>query len=87
MLLGIILFSISKGFSLIYRMWAFPTTQVIILLGERTGLSFWAGARDLGVSLGLSLLWAWRMSLQSYFSNPISFNCKNKKKFNISGKK
>ena len=56
MFLGIIPFSLSKGFSLICRMWAFPITPVIILWGERTGLSFWAGARDLGVSLGLPLL-------------------------------
>ena len=57
MLLGIILFSLSKGFSLICRMWAFPITHVIILWGERTRLSFWASARDLSVSLGLPLPW------------------------------
>ena len=38
MLLRIILFSLSKGFSLICKMWAFPITHVIILRGERTGL-------------------------------------------------
>ena len=41
--------------------------------GERTGLSFWAGARGLGVSLGLPLIWAWRVGLRTYFSNPISY--------------
>ena len=72
MLLGIILFSLSKGFSLICRMWAFPITPVIILWGEPTGLSFWAGIKDLGVSLGLPPLWAWRVGLGAYVSNPIS---------------
>ena len=56
MLLGIILFTLSMGFSLICRMWAFLITNVISLWDERTGLSFRAGARDLGVSLGLPLL-------------------------------
>ena len=54
-------------------MWAFPTTHIIGLLGERTGLLFWASARGLGVSLGLPLLWAWRVGLRAYFSNPIKF--------------
>ena len=72
MLLGIILFSLSKGFSLICRMWAFPIIHVINLCGEWTGLLFWAGARDLGVSLGLLLLWAWRVGLCAYFSNTIN---------------
>ena len=71
MLLGIILLPLLKGFSLIRRMWAFPLTHVISLCGERTELSFLAGVRDLGVSLGLSLLWAWRVGLHVYFSNPI----------------
>ena len=74
MLLEIILFSLLKGFSLICRMWAFPITHVIIFWGERTGLSFWAGAKDLGVSLGLPPLWAWRVGLRAYFSNPIKYN-------------
>ena len=72
MLLGIILLLLLVGFSLIYRMWAFQITHVISLCGERTGLSFWAGARDLGVSLGLPLLWAWRVGMRAYFPNPIS---------------
>ena len=42
------------------------------LWGERTGLSFWAGARGLGVLLGSPLLWAWRVGLRAYFSNPIN---------------
>ena len=54
-LLGIILFSILKGFSLVCGPWAFPTTPVIILWDKRTGLSFWVSARDLGVSLGWPL--------------------------------
>ena len=53
MLLGIILFPLLARFSLICRMWAFPITHVIDFWGERTGLSFWAGAKGLGVSLGL----------------------------------
>ena len=56
MLLGIILLPLLVRFSLICRMWAFLITHVIDLWGERTGLSFWAGARDLGVSLGLPFL-------------------------------
>ena len=72
MLLGIILFPLSMGFSLICKMWAFPITHVIILWGERIGLSFWAGARNLSVSLGLPLLWALRVGLRAYFSNLIS---------------
>ena len=71
-LLGIILLPLLVGFSLICRMWAFPITHVISLWGERTGLSFWASFRDLGVSLGLPLLWACRVGLRAYFSNPIS---------------
>ena len=59
MLLKIILLPLSMGFSLICRMWAFLITHVINLWGERIVLSFWAGAKDLGVSLGLPLLWAW----------------------------
>ena len=72
MILGIILFLFSMGFSLICRMWAFPITHVISLWSEQTGLSFWAGARDLGVSLGLPLLRARRTSLYVYFSNSIN---------------
>ena len=55
MLLGIILLPLLARFSLICRMWAF---QIIHdrPLGERTGPSFWAGARGLGVSLGTPLL-------------------------------
>ena len=52
MLLGIILFFILKGFSLVCGSWAFPMTPVIILWDKRTGLSFLISARDLGVSLG-----------------------------------
>ena len=74
MLLGIILHPLLARFSLICRMWAFPIIHVIGLWGKRTGLSFWAGARGLGVSLGLLLLWAWRVGLRAYFSNPISLN-------------
>ena len=72
MLLRIILFPLSMRFSLICRMWTFLIAHVISLWGERTGLSFWAGARDLDVALGLPLLWAWRVGLRAYFSNPIS---------------
>ena len=71
MLLGIILLPLLARFSLICRMWAFPIIHVIDLWGEQTGLSFWAGARGLGVSLSLPLLWAWRVGLCAYFSNPI----------------
>ena len=71
MLWGIILLPLLARFSLICKMWAFPIIHVIGLWGERTGLSFWAGARGLGVLLGLSLLWAWRVNLRAYFSNPI----------------
>ena len=67
MLLGIILFSLSKGFSSICRMWSFPITHVIILWGERNGLSFWVGVRDLGVSLGLLLHWAGEWACTSIF--------------------
>ena len=63
MLLGIILFSILKGFSLVCGPRAFPTTPIIILWDKRTGLSFWVNARDLGVSLGWPLSWAWRVGL------------------------
>ena len=56
MLLGIILFSLSKGFSLICWMRAFLIIHVINLCGEWTGLSFWAGTGDLGVLLSLPLL-------------------------------
>ena len=73
MLLGIILLPLLARFSLFCRMWAFPITLVFGLWGERTGLSFWAGAKSLGVLLGLPFLWFWRVCLRSYFSNPISF--------------
>ena len=63
MLLGITLFSLSKGFSLICWMWAFLIIHVISLCGEWTGLSFWAGTGDMGVSLDLALLWVWRVGL------------------------
>ena len=72
MLLGIILLPLLARFSLICIMWAFPIIHVILLWDERTGLSFWAGVRGLGVLLGLPLLWAWRVGLHAYFSNPIS---------------
>ena len=72
MLLGIILLPLLAGFSLICRMWAFPIIHVVGLWGERIGLSFWADARGLGVSMGLPLLWAWRVGLRAYFSNPIN---------------
>ena len=73
MLLEIILLPLLAIFSLICRMWAFPITYVIGLWGERTELSFWADARGLGVSLGWPLLWAWRVGLHAYFSNPIRY--------------
>ena len=63
MLLGIILFSLSKGFSLICWMWAFPIIHVISLCGEWTRLSFWADTGDMGISLGLPFLWVWRVDL------------------------
>ena len=72
MLLGIILFSILKGFSLVCGSWAFSITPVIIIwisgLGSRFGLVpetwvfHWA---DLFLGLGE---WAY----EPYFSNPIS---------------
>ena len=71
MLLGIILLPLLARFSLICRMWAFPTTHVIGLWGERTRLSFWAGAWGLGVSLGLPLPWALTSGPSRLFSNPI----------------
>ena len=55
-LLGIILLPLLARFSLICRMRAFPITHVIDLWGKQTGLSFWAGARSLSVSLGLPFL-------------------------------
>ena len=57
---------------MIYRMWAFQIIHVTGPCGERIGLPFWAGARGLGVSLGLPFLWAWRVGMSAYFSNPIS---------------
>ena len=56
MLLGIILLPLLSRFSLICRMWVFPIIHVIGLWSERTGFSFWTGARVLGVLLDLSLL-------------------------------
>ena len=53
MLLGIIIFSLSKGFSLICWMWDFPIIHVISLCSEWTGLSFWADTEDMGISLDL----------------------------------
>ena len=67
MLLGIILFPLSMGFSLICRIWPFPIAHVIGLWGERTGPLFWAGARGLGVSLDAPRLWAWRVGLRAHF--------------------
>ena len=63
MLLGIILFSILKGFSLVCGSWAFPITPVIILWDKRARLSFWISVRDLGISLGWPLPWALRVGL------------------------
>ena len=40
-------------FGLIYRIWAFQAVRAIGPWGERTGLSFWAGARGPGVSMSL----------------------------------
>ena len=71
-LLGIILLSLLARFNMICRMWASSITHVIDPWGVRTGLSFWADARSLGVSLGLPLIWAWQVGLRAYFSNPIS---------------
>ena len=72
MLLGIILFSVLKGFSLVYGSWAFPITPVIILWDKRTGLSF-------GLALGTWVFhWAGlflgpgEWAYEPYFSNPIS---------------
>ena len=59
-------------FNLIYRTWAFQIVHAIGPWGERTGLPFWAGTRDSGVSLGLPFPWAWRVGLRAYFLNPIS---------------
>ena len=63
MLLGIILFPLSKRSSLICRMWTFPIIHVISLCVEWIGLSFWVGAGDLGVSLGPPFLWVGRVGL------------------------
>ena len=65
MLLGIIIFPLSTRFSLICSEWAFPIIHVVSLWGEWTGLSLWASARDLSVSLGWSLLWACTPILQT----------------------
>ena len=70
MLLGIIMFSILKGFSLVCGPWAFPITPVIIIWDKRTGLSFWISAKDLGVSLDWPLPWAWRVGLRALFFKP-----------------
>ena len=59
LLLGIILLPLLLRFSLIYMTWALQIVHVVGPWGEQTGLSFWAGARDSGVSLGLPFLWAW----------------------------
>ena len=72
-LLGIILLPLLMRFSLIYRTWAFQIIHVVGPWGEQTRLPFWTGARGSGVSLGLPFLWAWRVGLHAYFSNPISF--------------
>ena len=40
-------------FGLIYRIWAFQAVRAIGPWGERTGLSFWVGARGPGVSMSL----------------------------------
>ena len=40
-------------FDLIYKIWAFQVVRDIGPWGERTGLSFWAGAKGPGVSLSL----------------------------------
>ena len=70
MLLGIILLPLLARFSLICRMWAFPIIHVVGLWGERIGLSFWADAKGLGVSMGLPLLWAWRGGPMRLFFKP-----------------
>ena len=56
MLLETILLPLLARFSLICRIWAFQITHAIDLWGERIGLSFWAGAKGLGVLLGVPLL-------------------------------
>ena len=72
MLLGIILFSLSKGFSLICWMRAFPIIHVINLCGEWTGLSFWAGTGNLGVYWACLSFGSGERACEPYFSNPIS---------------
>ena len=72
MLLGMILLPLLARFSLFCRMWAFQIIHAIGLWGEQIGPSFWAGARGMSVLLGTPLLWAWRVGLQPYFSNPIN---------------
>ena len=68
----IILLPLLVRFNLIYRTWAFQIVHAIGPWDERTGLPFWAGTRDSGVSLGLPFPWAWRVGLRAYFLNPIS---------------
>ena len=43
------------------------------LWGEQIRLSFWAGAKGSGISLGLPFPWAWRVGLRAYFLNPIKY--------------
>ena len=72
MLLGIILFPLSMGFSLICRMWAFSIIHNRPLGSSGLGLRFGLEAKGLGASSGALLLWAWQVGLHAHFSNPIS---------------
>ena len=69
----IILIPLLMRFSLIYRTWAFQIVHAVGPWGEQTGLPFRADVKGSGVSLGLPFPWALRVSLRTYFLNPISF--------------
>ena len=68
-LLGIILFSLSMGFSLICRIWAFSITH-----NRPLGRADWAFLKGLSASMGAPLLWVWRVGLLAHFSNPINID-------------
>ena len=54
MLLRIILLPLPTRFSMICRIWASQTIHVIDPWGERTGLSFWTGAKGMWCLTGLA---------------------------------
>ena len=64
MLLGIILFPLSMGFSLIYRMWV-SQLYITDIWAKRTGSSLWAGSQGLRCII-------WRDSSLGLASGPAS---------------